>query len=116
MRVTPGAQAAPQSGPPPGAPPQGGQQGPSPEQAIQMIQLGFQSLAKMIQAAGQNLPPDDIKLFQAAAQATDALIQSLTGPAQGQEGPQQPPGRPAPSEPMAANANAGSRPAGPQGR
>lgn len=116
MRVAPGAQAAPQQGQAPQPSPQGGAPsggaGSSPaEQAIQMIQQGYTILGKLMQSAGQNLPPDDMKLFQAAAQATDALLQSLTGPAQGQGGPQQP----QQSGPMAANDNGRSQPAGPQG-
>lgn len=108
-------QVAPPSGPPQGQPQQ---QGPDPQQIIQMIQKGFEELGKLLQSAGPNLPPEDMQLFEAAAQATDALIQSLMGPAQGSEGqggPQQkaPSG---PGGPMPSNANAGAQQAGPQGR
>lgn len=81
-------------------------QGPSPEQAIQSIQQGFMALGKLIQQAGQNLPSEDLKLFQAAVQATDTMIQSLTGPEPSSAAP-------TPRQaggPMAANANAGAKP------
>lgn len=78
-------------------------------QAVQMIQQGYIALGKIIQSAGGSLPPEDIKLFQTAAQATDALLQSLSGPSGGQGGP------PPPSGPMAQNANAKAQPVGPQG-
>ncbi len=94
----------------PGAPPsaqQGGQDASgAAAQAIQMIQQGFQVLGKVMQSAGQNLPPEDQKLFQQAAMAADAFIQSITGPGGQDSGPPQ---RQAPGGPMPANANAGAK-------
>ncbi len=110
MRVTPpqggsaqGA-AAPSQGPGPSA---GGQpQQASPEAAIKMIQTGFEQLAKMIQSAQGQVDPQDVKLFQAAVQATGNFIDSMTGPEQGAKPVNQPP-----SQPMPANANAQAQPA-----
>src|SRR5476651_2374883 len=103
------AQVVPPSGAgPQGAPggPQQGQPAGGAEQAVHMIQQGFQVLGKMIQAQGQSLPPEDVKLFQGAVQATDAFIQAMSGPQQGQQ--PQAPSRPQQSGPMAPNAAAGS--------
>lgn len=104
--------------PMPGAAPQGpqsggqqAQQGPSPVQAIQMIQMGFQALMKFVGQAQGQLPPEDLKLVQSAAQQTDAMIQALTGAAQPQQQPQ-----PKQGMAMAMNQRAGSQPSGPQGR
>ena len=115
MRVQPGAQAAPQAQPPQQGPQQDPQGGPpggqSPAaQAVKMIQDGFTLLGKLIKSAQGQLPPEDLKLFQTAAQATQQLIESLTGPAQGQQGA--PPARPSPGGPMPANASQNSQPMG----
>jgi len=91
-------------GTPPGAA-QAGQPQVNPEGAIKMIQTGFMELGKMIQAAGNQLDPQDIKLFQGAVQSTDNFIQAITGPA---EPPQQQ--RKAPSQPLPANASVGAQP------
>lgn len=107
MQVTP-PQGAPQGAPQ--AAPGGQQKQGSAEQAIQMIQMGFKQLGQMIQSAGPKVDPQDIKLFQAALQATDNFIQSIMGAPQEEQG-EAPPGKPAPSQPMPANANAGARPA-----
>jgi len=112
MRVAPGAQAA--SAPGPKAAPQG-QPSPqvSPAQAIQMIEHGFLALGKALQAGGSQLPPDDIKLFRQAAQATDAMIESLTGGSQDQAQQAQ---KPSPAGgPMPENAAVNSSQGIPQG-
>jgi hypothetical protein len=90
-------------------PPQSDKQGP--EQAVQMIQDGFNMLGQMLQQAGQSLPPEDVQLFQAAQQATDTFIQSLSGPANSA-----PQGKPQPSGPMAENQSAKSQPMSPGSR
>jgi len=92
---------------PPNAPQPPSEQGGHAEQAIKMIQEGFMQLQKMMQAAQGQLDPQDIKLFQAAVQATDNFIQAITGG--GEPAPQKSPGGP-----MPANANAGAKPM-PQG-
>jgi hypothetical protein len=96
----------PQGGQPQGAP-QGGQQdggGPAVA-AIKEIQAGFQALGQLLQQSQGQVDPQDMKLFQAAVQATDNFIQSLSGPAQ----PSQP--KPQQSGPQDANANQGAQPA-----
>jgi hypothetical protein len=103
MQVVPPANA----GERPAAPAPSGQAGPA-EQAIKMIQTGFQQMAKMLQAAGDKLDPQDIELFQAAVKATDDFLQALMGDLQ-QQGPAAPQ-RPAPGGPMPANANAKAAP------
>lgn len=83
-------------------------------QSVKMIQQGFKQLGDIIQKSAGSLPPEDMKLFQSAVQATDALIQSLSGPAgqQGQNPPAKAPGGPPQSNsPMPMNANAGAKPA-----
>lgn len=106
------------SGPPPSSPPGGpggpppgpGGQGASPAaQAIQMIEKGYATMAQMIKAAGPQVNPEDIKLFQMALQATQAFIQGITAPAQPQPPPGQ--GRPQPGGPMPMNANKNATPA-----
>lgn len=105
MQVTPPSQAPkPAQGAPqvPGGQPKPG----GAEQAIQMIQAGFKQLAQMIQAAQGKIDPNDVKLFQAALQATDNFIQAIMNePDQGQAEPAKSPGGP-----MPANANAQARP------
>lgn len=109
MRVTPQDQGEgqPQDGGAPQEPGQPGKKG-SAQQAIEMITQGFDQLGQMLQAAKGQLDPQDIKLFQAAQQATNNFIQALMSPAQGQGQPQ---GKQQPSQPMPANANAGAQPA-----
>lgn len=111
-QVTPPPSGPPPSGPQGGPPPGGGAQpgGGAAEKAIMSIQQGFMQLGKMIEAAKGQLPPEDMKLFQQAASATDALIQSLTGGEAG-EGPEEPEGKPAPGGPMPDMAKAGAQPA-----
>lgn len=107
MRAAP-PDSAEQEAPP--QPPQGQDQGEGPAaQSVKMIQQGFQALGKLIEQSGGKLPPEDLKLFQNAVQATDALVQSLMGPSGGEQGvPPKPPG--GPQGPMPQNANAGARP------
>ncbi len=70
----------------------------------------------MLQQAGAQLPPEDIKLFQAAMQATDNFIQAISSPPQGGQ-PQSPQGQASGrAQPMPANANPRAVQAGPQGR
>lgn len=108
----PGEPTGQGQGNPQTATPQGGQPPQGQNQAmqfIQMIQKGYQGLGQMIQAAGQNLPPEDIQMFQSAVKAADDLIQSLTG-----SGGQEKTTSPKPGGPMSANQSRGSRPSGPQ--
>ena len=92
------------------SPQQGGQQGGSAEQAIQMIQKGFETLSKMIEAAGEQIDPDDIKLFQTAVKSTDDFIQSITS-SEADEPNEPEAEKKQASGPMPQNANAGARPA-----
>lgn len=103
-------QATPMPQGQPSAPSQPEQQGGSAEQAIQMIQKGFESLSKMIQAAGNQVDPDDIKLFQQAVKTTDDFIQAITSPGQ-DEAEEQAPQKAQGSGPMPQNASANSKPA-----
>jgi hypothetical protein len=75
--------------------------------AIQSIQDGFKKLSEMMQGAQGAVSPEDMQLFQSAVQATDAFVQSISGPAQEAPAPQGPP--PA-GGPMAAHANANAKP------
>lgn len=100
MRATPPDQQAPQDDEMSEGQEQP-QQGGSAEDAIGMIQKGFEALGKMIQGAGQQVDPQDVKLFQQAVQCTDNFIQSITGPAQGEQA-----GKPTPSGPIPQNAKA----------
>lgn len=103
MQATPQpAQAQPQGQ---GQPAQGG----GAEQAIEMIQKGFEVVSKMIQSAGQQVDPEDVKLFQMAVKATDDFIQAITSPEQDEsQGQDQ---KPQQSGPMDPNAKAGAQPA-----
>lgn len=108
MQVTPPSQGQPPQGQAPKAP--GGQpQAGGAEQAIQMVQKGFMMLGKMIQAAGSQLDPQDVKLFQVAVKATDDFFQALLSPSQAPQ--QQGPAPKQAQAPMPMNANAGARPA-----
>ena len=102
----------PQGGMPPQQQPQatppGGQDqgaGQVAQKAVGMIQQGFQVLGKLMQAAGPQLDPQDLKLYHSALQATDLLLQSLTSPVD-----EAPAAKPQPGGPMPAMANAQARP------
>ncbi len=99
------AQVMPPSGAPAGQPQQGEEQGGNPQEAIQDIQEGFMQLGKLLQANQQSVDPQDMKLFESAVQATDAFIQSISGPAQPEA-----PSRAPQSGPMPPNANKGAKP------
>lgn len=103
-------QATPTSPGQQSAPSQPAQGGGGAEQAIQMIQKGFETLSKMIESAGQQIDPDDLKLFQVAVKAADNFIQAITSPEQ-DEAQEQAPQKGQPSGPMPQNANAGAKPA-----
>lgn len=98
MRVTPEqSEMPPQEGQQEAEQPQGGEPA---EQIIESLQQGFAALGQLIQQAGDKVDPADVQLYQTAAQATDALIQSLTGPSENQGRPQQ---EQSPGGPMSEN-------------
>lgn len=108
MRVTPpqqapGAQQQEQGPSNPGGPAKPG----GAQQAIQQIQSGYGALGKMIEAAGGQLDPQDVKLFQTAVQSANDFFQALSAPAQQQ---QQAPDKAQPSQPMPDMANKGASP------
>lgn len=106
MQVTPPNEAQQDSAPSePGAKPQEG----GAQQAIEQIQTGYKALGEMIKAAGGQLDPQDIKLFQNAVQSADDFFQAMASPAQEQQ--QAPAPKQAPSQPMPDMANKGAQPA-----
>lgn len=90
---------------PGGAAPQSAQSLP-PDQAMKLIEMGFQSLQKAV-SGGQGLDSDDVQAFQNAQDAFGAFADRMNQP-EGQEQGQQAQG---PGAPMPENASEGAKPA-----